>query len=96
MPASVLRWGGGNRSFISGGGLAFVALFLILIYQVLLPFLLIIWTSLKTAHPGDPGFVQLSFTPMPLWEVAVKPEGAPIAPSVAMLETAEVVAAEKA
>src|SRR5207253_8697991 len=30
--------------------------------QVLLPFLLIIWTSVKTAHPGDHAFVHLSFT----------------------------------
>src|SRR6266849_4103293 len=62
MPASVLRWGAGSRRSLSGGGVAFICLLVILIYQVLLPFLLIIWTSLKVDHPGDPGFLQLSFT----------------------------------
>jgi len=62
MPTSVLRWGAESHRTISGGGLAFVCLLVILIYQVLLPFLLIIWTSLKVDHPGDPGFVELRFT----------------------------------
>ena len=47
---------------LSGGGIVFVCLVVILIYQVLLPFLLIIWTSFKVAHPGDPEFLELSFT----------------------------------
>ena len=51
-----------DRLLLSGGGIVFVCLIVILIYQVLLPFLLIIWTSLKVAHPGDPEFLQLSFT----------------------------------
>lgn len=51
-----------DRLLLSGGGIVFVCLIVILIYQVLLPFLLIIWTSLKVAHPGDPDFLQLSFT----------------------------------
>jgi iron(III) transport system permease protein len=51
-----------DRLVLSGGGIVFVCLVVILIYQVLLPFLLIIWTSLKVAHPGDPEFLQLSFT----------------------------------
>jgi iron(III) transport system permease protein len=51
-----------DRLLLSGGGIVFVCLVVILIYQVLLPFLLIIWTSLKVAHPGDPEFLQLSFT----------------------------------
>jgi iron(III) transport system permease protein len=58
----LLRWGAGDRLFQSGGGIVFVCLVVILIYQVLLPFLLIIWTSLKVAHPGDPEFLELSFT----------------------------------
>ena len=53
---------GSDRLLLSGGGIVFVCLVAILIYQVLLPFLLIIWTSLKVAHPGDPEFLQLSFT----------------------------------
>src|SRR5690348_286056 len=60
MPASLTS--GATRRLVSGGGVAFFALVIILAYQVLLPFLLIVWTSLKTGHPGDPGFVQLSFT----------------------------------
>ena len=51
-----------DRLLLSGGGIVFVCLVAILTYQVLLPFLLIIWTSLKVAHPGDPEFLQLSFT----------------------------------
>jgi iron(III) transport system permease protein len=62
MPKSLLRWGASDRLLISGGGVVFVCLVAVLIYQVLLPFLLIIWTSLKTARPGDPGFLDLSFT----------------------------------
>jgi iron(III) transport system permease protein len=62
MPNRSLRWGASDRLLLSGGGIVFVCLVVILIYQVLLPFLLIIWTSLKVAHPGDPEFLQLSFT----------------------------------
>ena len=51
-----------DRLLLSGGGIVFICLVVILIYQVLLPFLLIIWTSLKVAHPGDPEFLELSFT----------------------------------
>jgi iron(III) transport system permease protein len=39
-----------------------VLLGLLLAYQVVVPFLMIIWTSLKTARPGDPEFVSLTFT----------------------------------
>jgi iron(III) transport system permease protein len=62
MPKSLLRWGATDRLLISGGGIVFVCLVVVLVYQVLLPFLLIIWTSLKVARPGDPGFLDLSFT----------------------------------
>jgi iron(III) transport system permease protein len=58
----LLRWGASDRLLLSGGGIVFVCLIVILLYQVLLPFLLIIWTSLKVAHPGDPEFLELSFT----------------------------------
>ena len=62
MPIRSLRWGASDRLLLSGGGIVFVCLVVVLIYQVLLPFLLIIWTSLKVAHPGDPEFLELSFT----------------------------------
>lgn len=38
------------------------ALGLLLAYQVVVPLAMIVWTSLKTAQPGDPAFVTLSFT----------------------------------
>ena len=62
MPKRLLQWGAGDRYLISGGRVVFLGLVVVLIYQVLLPFLLIIWTSLKVARPGDPGFLDLSFT----------------------------------
>jgi len=34
----------------------------VLAYQVLVPFVMIIWTSLKTARPGEADFLSLSFT----------------------------------
>src|SRR5712671_3861204 len=40
--------------------LAFLIVFLA--YQVVIPFVMIIWTSLKTALPGEPEFVSLTFT----------------------------------
>src|SRR5690242_2563988 len=40
----------------------FCLLFALLIWQVALPFLMVIWTSLKTVYPGDSGFLDLSFT----------------------------------
>ena len=46
----------------SGGRLALFALIAILAYQVLLPLVLIVWTSLKTVRPGEPGFLDFSFT----------------------------------
>jgi iron(III) transport system permease protein len=62
MPNGLLRWGASDRLSISGGGIVFVCLVAVLVYQVLLPFLLIVWTSLKVAHPGDPEFLEISFT----------------------------------
>jgi iron(III) transport system permease protein len=62
MPIRSLRFGASDRLLLSGSGVVFVCLVVVLIYQVLLPFLLIIWTSLKVAHPGDPEFLELSFT----------------------------------
>jgi len=39
-----------------------VVLVLVLIYQVIIPFLMVIWASFKTAHPGEPAFLSLTFT----------------------------------
>src|SRR6185503_3617212 len=63
MTTNVLRWGSGARPpLLSGGRLVLIGLVLILGYQVLLPLVLIVWTSLKTIRPGAPGFLDLSFT----------------------------------
>jgi iron(III) transport system permease protein len=63
MPTISLRWGGGDRPPpLSGSGIALAALSIVLVYQVLVPLSLIIWTSLKTVRPGEPGFLELSFT----------------------------------
>ena len=63
MATSSLRWGAGARPpLMSGGGIVVIGLVVILGYQVLVPLLLIIWTSLKTIRPGEPGFLELSFT----------------------------------
>ena len=37
-------------------------LIVFLAYQVVIPFVMIIWTSLKTARPGDPEFLTFTFT----------------------------------
>src|SRR5262245_45438700 len=34
----------------------------LLIYQVVVPFVMIVWTSLKTARPGETEFLSLAFT----------------------------------
>jgi iron(III) transport system permease protein len=63
MPTISLRWGGGDRPpLLSGSGIVLAALAIILVYQVLVPLSLIIWTSLKVVRPGEPGFLELSFT----------------------------------
>jgi len=33
-----------------------------LAYQVVVPFLMIVWTSFKTARPGEPEFLEFTFT----------------------------------
>jgi iron(III) transport system permease protein len=41
---------------------ALALLVLFLAYQVVIPFMMIIWTSLKTSRPGDADFVSLTIT----------------------------------
>jgi iron(III) transport system permease protein len=62
MPKRLLAWVAGERSLVSGGRIAFLCIAMVLVYQVVLPFLLIIWTSFKVVRPGDPGFLDLGFT----------------------------------
>src|SRR5688500_5100894 len=51
-----------QRFQIDWRSIVLVLLVMGLVYQVVVPFLMIIWTSLKTARPGDPEFLSLSFT----------------------------------
>jgi len=63
MAMSSLRWEASTRPpLMSGGRIVVISLVVILAYQVLVPLLLIIWTSLKTIRPGEPGFLDLRFT----------------------------------
>jgi iron(III) transport system permease protein len=54
--AVALRWHFDWRVVVLG------LLIALLVYQVVVPFAMIAWTSLKTARPGDPAFFDLSFT----------------------------------
>src|SRR5689334_10892231 len=63
MATGSLRWGMHSRSApLNGGRIVVIALVAVLAYQVLVPLLLIVWTSLKTIRPGEPGFLELRFT----------------------------------
>jgi iron(III) transport system permease protein len=41
---------------------ALALLIIFLAYQVVVPFMMIVWTSLKTSRPGDPEFLSLTIT----------------------------------
>src|SRR5690349_4909878 len=41
---------------------ALALLVVLLAYQVVIPFVMIVWTSLKSARPGEPEFLSLTFT----------------------------------
>ena len=45
-----------------GGKLALGLVVLILVYQVVIPLLMVVWTSLKIERPGEAGFFDLSFS----------------------------------
>lgn len=45
---------------ISWRGVVFVLVMLVLVYQVVLPFIMIVWTSFKTMRPGEEGFLSLT------------------------------------
>ncbi|HEX7231120.1 MAG TPA: iron ABC transporter permease [Candidatus Binatia bacterium] len=63
MATGSLRWGIQSRSApLNGGRIIIFALVAVLAYQVLVPLFLIVWTSLKTIRPGEPGFLELRFT----------------------------------
>ncbi|MGE5215458.1 MAG: ABC transporter permease [Chloroflexota bacterium] len=60
MAAGSSSWG--RRFSLSGGKLALALVVLILVYQVVIPLLMVIWTSLKLERPGEAGFFDLSFS----------------------------------
>ena len=51
-----------RRITLDGGRLALALIILILVYQVVIPLLMVIWTSLKIERPGEAGFFDLSFS----------------------------------
>ncbi len=51
-----------RRISLDGGKLALALIVIILGYQVLIPVLMVVWTSLKIQRPGEPGFFELSFS----------------------------------
>ena len=51
-----------SRWSFDGGTLALALVFLILVYQVVIPLFMVIWTSLKVQRPGEPGFFELTFS----------------------------------
>jgi iron(III) transport system permease protein len=51
-----------SRVLLDWRTFALAALVILLVYQVIVPFVMIIWTSFKTTRPGDPGFLEFSFT----------------------------------
>src|SRR5438045_4141591 len=51
-----------RRIALDGGSLALAFIVLILVYQVVVPLLMIVWTSLKIVRPGEAGFFDLTFS----------------------------------
>jgi iron(III) transport system permease protein len=47
---------------LDGGKLALALVFLVLIYQVVIPLLMVVWTSLKVERPGEAGFFEVRFS----------------------------------
>src|SRR5688572_26920567 len=56
-----LSWSA-RRIPLDGGRLALALIVLILIYQVVIPLLMVLWTSLKVVRPGEPGFFDFTFS----------------------------------
>src|SRR5262245_50995096 len=51
-----------SRSIFGWRSIVLTLLIIFLAYQVVIPFLMIIWTSLKTARPGESEFLDLTVT----------------------------------
>src|SRR5438094_3921232 len=69
-PSSVPEPGRGARPLMGSARLsgldwrkiAFVLLFALLVWQVVIPFVMVVWTSLKVSRPGDADFLDFSST----------------------------------
>jgi iron(III) transport system permease protein len=62
VPSSVPSETVKRRFHLPWREIALGVLVVVLAYQVVIPFVMIIWTSLKTARPGEPEFLSLTFT----------------------------------
>ncbi len=51
-----------NREGVNWRALILAAVMIVLFWQVIVPFGMIVWTSLKTTRPGDPEFLTLSLS----------------------------------
>ena len=51
-----------RRIGLDGRSFALALIVLVLVYQVVVPLLMIVWASLKVVRPGEPGFFDLSFS----------------------------------
>jgi iron(III) transport system permease protein len=51
-----------RRFPLTGSQIALALVVLVLVYQVVIPLLMVVWTSLKLERPGEPGFFNLSFS----------------------------------
>ncbi|HEX9144957.1 MAG TPA: iron ABC transporter permease [Candidatus Binatia bacterium] len=51
-----------GRGWLDGQRVALTLLVIILIYQVGVPLLMVVWTSLKVARPGEPEFFSFTFS----------------------------------
>ena len=63
LPATAANWFTRWRHTLSEWRTIVLGLLiLLLIYQVIIPFLMIVWTTLKVARPGEPAFIDFAFT----------------------------------
>jgi iron(III) transport system permease protein len=51
-----------RRIMLDGGRPALALIVIVLVYQVVIPLLMIIWTSLKIERPGEAGFFEFHFS----------------------------------
>jgi iron(III) transport system permease protein len=61
-PSTIVARSAHGRGALGWKEVALALLILLLAYQVVIPFVMIIWTSLKVARPGEADFLNLSFT----------------------------------